>query len=266
MPEEEIINSIKQSKKYSSIDLPDDLMLHILEQEKQKFSSPKKVEEAMRKKLHNIVAPYLDKTDYLYELSIMDNNIKPEDPFKTKAYCTNILSKHASTKERLPILDTFYATLFSLIGKPHSILDLACGLNPFTLPWMPLDKTMFYYAYDIHKPRIDFINRFFSLYGLPQLAVHQDILVTPPIQESDTAFFFKEAHRFEKRKPGCNRTFWQALNVKTILVSLPTEDLKHHHNLVPRHRQFIEKTTQGLNWMIDELLFPKELVFVIWKN
>jgi len=266
MPEQEIINTIKQLKKYNALDLPDDLLLNLLEQEKQKFSSPKQLEDSFRKKLHNIVAPYLDKTNYLYELSAIDSQLNPDNPLQTKAYCAYILSKHASTKERLPSLDTFYGKLFSLIGKPQTILDLACGLNPFALPWMPIDNSINYFAYDIHKPRIDLINRFFEINGLRPLAICQDILVSPPKQEADTAFFFKEAHRFEKRKPGCNREFWQALNVKTILVSLPTEDLKHHHNLIPRHQQFMERTTQGLNWKIDEIQFENEIVFVIWKR
>src|SRR5262245_17166809 len=43
---------------------------------------------------------------------------------------------HASTQERLPVLDRFYADIFAVTGEPASLLDVACGLNPLAVPWM----------------------------------------------------------------------------------------------------------------------------------
>ena len=137
--------------------------------------------------------------------------------------CQTILAQHASTHERLPILEAFLPSEYlNFTGKPDIILDLACGLNPLALPWMGLPATVQYHAYDLHQPRVKMINRFFELMGLAPLAEVRDILLSPPEIEAPVAFFFKEAHRFEQRQHGCNVAFWNALRVRYLLVSLPT--------------------------------------------
>src|SRR3989338_2347218 len=46
---------------------------------------------------------------------------------------TNLdLKSHKSTKERIEIYPTLYKRIFNLTGKPKSILDLGCGLNPLS--------------------------------------------------------------------------------------------------------------------------------------
>lgn len=260
------IQAIKTSRKYRSLNLPDEMLLDILQKEVATHNRPKDIEVAFRGKVHNIVAPYLDNVNYAQEMINIQDAFEDNDPQIIRAYCLHILTQHASTKERIPSLGSFYKTLFDIVGQPTSILDLACGLNPFSLPWMGLDRSVAYYAYDIHKPRIDLINRFFTLSNRPALAFHQDILVSPPQEKADLAFFFKEAHRFEKREPGCNRQFWHSLKVSTLLVSLPTSDLKHHHDLIPRHRQLVEHALKGEVWPITEVIIDDEIVFIINKH
>ena len=43
-----------------------------------------------------------------------------------------LLISHKSTKERLEYYPGLYKSLFNITGKPASILDLACGLNPLS--------------------------------------------------------------------------------------------------------------------------------------
>jgi 16S rRNA (guanine(1405)-N(7))-methyltransferase len=183
-----------------------------------------------------------------------------------KAACTAILTSHASTRERITILEEFYPRLFSCTGQPSVILDLACGLNPFTFPWMGLPLSTRYYAYDINRPRVALINHYFSLQGLTPLASTEDILVNPPQVGADVAFFFKEAHRFEQRQRGCNLAFWQALRVRYLLVSLPTSSLTGRHSLVDGHRKLVYSILTGQPWQVTEILFTNELVFCIDKG
>ncbi len=81
-----------------------------------------------------------------------------------KAACQQVLVLHSSTRERLPILDSFYPRyLCSHRPSPDSILDLGCGLNPLALPWMglPADAPR-YIALDIDAERISFLNRYLA--------------------------------------------------------------------------------------------------------
>ena len=52
----------------------------------------------------------------------------------------------------------------------------------------------------------------------------------------------KEAHRFEQRQHGCNRAFWQALQVDTLVVSLPAVSLDGQRSLVERHQRLVSQT------------------------
>ncbi len=102
------------------------------------------------------------------------------DPLRVKEVCEKLLQSHVSTRERLPYLKTFYERLFGVTGRPNSILDLACGMNPFAFPWMGLSLSVSYHAYDIHRPRVALINQYFCLQGLRPLAEVRDVLVDPP--------------------------------------------------------------------------------------
>jgi hypothetical protein len=46
-----------------------------------------------------------------------------------------IVTSHVSTRERLPDLETFHASLFELAPQPTSILDVGCGLQPLLFPF-----------------------------------------------------------------------------------------------------------------------------------
>ena len=173
---------------------------------------------------------------------------------------------HASSRERLPYLEAFYQKIFALIGTPESILDLACALDPLGLPWMKLPTTTGFFAYDIHQPRLDFLQNFFQYFYPQARAIHQDILTNIPDQKADCAFFFKEAHRLEKRRPGSNRELFEGLNVKWLVVSLPSRDLKGHHSLETYHSAIIHKAIEGQPWRLTTDIVGDELLFFIRKH
>jgi 16S rRNA (guanine(1405)-N(7))-methyltransferase len=264
-PLEPLIQNLLSARKYKAIDLPPETVRDLLVKELPNHRNSKDAVQEVRKKLHNIVAPYLGDPDYPAAATALEEAFQAGGSQAVKAACAKLLASHASTRERLKILDEFYPRLFSLTGAPHTILDLACGLNPLTFPWMGLPPDTYYYAYDIHRPRVTLINRFFELAGLHPLAAYQDVLVNPPTVEADVAFLFKEAHRFEQRQHGCNRAFWLALKVHCLLVSLPPHSLSGQHDLVERQRRLVYKTVEGLPWQISEITFENELVFIINK-
>jgi len=255
--------NILSSRKYRDLGLPVETVCNLLEQELPRHRSQKDALDAVRQKLHNIVAPYLGDPDYPEAARKLEQAFASPDPEAVRQACRATLAAHASTRERLALLDGFYSRLWQVTGLPRTLLDLACGLHPFSFLWMRLPLSTCYYAYDIVRPRVDLINRYFSLQGLQPLAAVQDILVEPPAVEADVALFFKEAHRFEQRQHGCNRPFWQALRVSWLLVSLPTESLAKKHNLLEGHRRLVYNTLDGLNWPVTELEFEGEIVFCI---
>jgi 16S rRNA (guanine(1405)-N(7))-methyltransferase len=94
----------------------------------------------------------------------------------------------------------------------------------------------------------------------------RDILVQPPTQPADAAFFFKEAHRFEQRQKGSTRIFLQSLPARLVLLSLPTANLGGTHPKLDQHRKLVYTAIQGFPWNVKELLFENEIVFCIRKS
>jgi 16S rRNA (guanine(1405)-N(7))-methyltransferase len=262
---QQLTEKILNSRKYRASGLNPHTIEDLIRQEAPHHPSQKALLKSVRRKLHNIVAPYLGEPDYpalLARLATLPYSAL-DDP-QLRSLCRDVLSQHASTAERNPYLSRFYERLFQATGKPESILDLACGLHPTAFPWMGLPVTTRYQAYDIRQPRIDFINQFFIKLGLAPLAYNQDILVSPPSDTADLGIFFKEAHRFEKRQPGCNRAFWASLKVHTLAVSLPTQNLSGTHTLLDQHRDLVYANLPD-HKNVSELLFDDEIVFIITK-
>ncbi|HNT53265.1 MAG TPA: hypothetical protein PKG95_01050 [Anaerolineaceae bacterium] len=257
-----LVAELRSLRKYRDLDLPEETVRDLLEQELPHYRNERDALKAVRQKLHNIVAPYLGDPDYA-AAALQLSTAQAAGPEQLHSACIDIMGTHASTRERVPVLTEFYTRLFAITGHPQVVLDLACGLHPLGLPWMHLPPAVSYHAYDLHRPRIGLINHFLGLQGLPQLAEQRDILVQPPEIEADLAFFFKEAHRFEQRQRGCNRTFWLSLRVRWLVVSLPAADLTGHHSLVDKHRQLVHDTIQGLPWEVTELQVGNELLFCV---
>ncbi len=263
---QEMVAKVLASKKYHETGVNPATIVDLIHQETPKHGSQKQLLKAVRRKLHNIVAPYLGDPNY-EELSEQLFNIptsSPDSP-EIKAFCREVLAQHASTRERVPYLETFYTLLFEKTGKPETVLDLACGLHPLSYPWMGLPVSVKYHAYDIIQPRIDFLNHFFQKIGVDGLAENRDILVNPPQIHADLGLFFKEAHRFEKRQPGCNRQFWASLKVDHLAISLPTQNLSGTHSLLDQQRRLIQENLPD-DVQVEELLFNDEIIFLIDKR
>ncbi len=260
-----LIRAVLNSRKYRDLGIPPETVRDLLERELLLGRNEKAALKAVRQKLHNVMAPYLGDPDYEQVGMELDRAFASGEMDAVRAVCTVILQAHASTRERQPLLEMFYPRLFAVTGQPQTVLDAACGLHPFGLPWMGLPQETRYHAYDIHRPRVDLINRFLSLLGLAPLAEVRDVLVQPPEVQADVAFFFKEAHRFEQRQRGCNRPFWQALKVHWLLVSLPVVSLSGQHSLLDGSRALVRSALGDLPWHVEEILFENEVVFAIEK-
>ena len=122
------------------------------------------------------------------------------------------------------------------------------------------------YAYDIHEPRIDFINHYFQLEGLEPLARVQDVAMHFPQEQADVALFLKEMPRFTRNYGNVGRPLLQALNVHWLVISYPSVSTHGGRSLTSRYRDFMHQLIDGLNWPITELLFEGELVCVIRKK
>jgi len=262
---ESVVTAIKQSKKYRDTSEATIRQLAIEAVATHKKARP--AERAVRKRLHSIMAPYLGDPDYAVAAELLSNTFVSGDEPTIRAACRDLMHTHLSTRERLPILDIFYRDIFAVTGPPGRVLDIACGLNPLAFPWMglPVLGTDFV-AYDIHEPRVGFLNHYFILQGLPPLAFVRDVALHAPTEGGDLALFLKEMPRFERNYPGRGRALLDALDVRWLVVSFPTISTHGGRNLTNRYRDFFHQLIDGSGWPVTELLFDTELVFCARKK
>jgi 16S rRNA (guanine(1405)-N(7))-methyltransferase len=178
--------------------------------------------------------------------------------------CERVLDLHSSTRERLPILDRFYATIFEFTGRPKAVLDLGCGLNPVALPWMGLGPGARYIALDIDADRVQFLNRYLALAGLEPLARCQDILVHPPEDAAGLAFLLKMSPSLERQESRATLEVLERLRTPFVVVSFAVKSLGGREKGMVDHygRHFLDMVeTHG--WPVEELSFETELVFVV---
>ncbi|MFQ5401436.1 MAG: hypothetical protein ACE5E7_17780 [Anaerolineae bacterium] len=261
---EAVVTAVKQSRKYR--DTSEETIRELATAALRQHKKPKVAIKAVRTQLHSIMAPYLGDPDYKAAAAQLDEAFAAGDPDRIRAVCRDILHSHLSTRERLPILEEFYARIFAVTGRPRAILDVACGLNPLSFPWMGLAHSVEFYAYDIHEPRIDFLNHYFRRQGLKPLARLQDIALQFPQETADVALFLKEMPRFERNYHGQGRPLLEALRVRWLVISFPTVSTHGGRNLTRRYREFMGQLIAGKNWPVTELLFEGELVFCIKKQ
>lgn len=263
---ERMVAELVHSRKYDGMGLEEDTVRDVLQREMANYKNPREALKAARAKLHNIVAPYLGDPDYVLAQTQLTQAFQTGDPGEVRRVCAEVMSAHVSTRERQPLLENFYQRIFAVTGKPAVMLDLACGLNPLSFPWMGLPASTRYYAYDIHRPRIDLLNHYFRLEELEPLALMQDILVHIPEPVADVALLLKEPQRLEQRQRGGNARLWDGLKARFLVISLPTQSLRGRYDLLERQRALVRGIILGKPWQVQEILFEGEIVFCIDKS
>ena len=261
-----MIAALRASRKYRQMELPEEMLWDILASLAPNYSSAPALEKAFRQKVHNVIAPYLEDIDYVNEFQkASDLQQRSVSPAQVKTWATELMQKHASTRERLPHLDEFCAYLTPYTDQATLVLDLACALDPLMLPWLHLPPDCKFVAYDVNKPRIDLLNAFFSISWPNATAIQKDILLSPPSDHANCVLLLKEAHRLEKRQPGSSRRLFEQLQADVLIVSLPAEDLSGHHSLTEYHSRLIRDAIGPNPWPVVQSQIGNELIFVIEK-
>src|SRR5690606_12217651 len=116
-------------------------------------------------KLHQVAAAYFSRSPR-YDEWLAELRGAAGDPARLREICSAAMATHASTRERLPQLERFYAALFAALPPVSVVADLACGLNPLAAPWMSLPAGATYYACDLYADLCAFLDVALPLLGL----------------------------------------------------------------------------------------------------
>jgi 16S rRNA (guanine(1405)-N(7))-methyltransferase len=217
-----------------------------------------------KRRLHQIFGAYVSDLRPEAALAALTSAHRAGGLAAMERVCASVLQQHASTRERLPVLGTFYPEIFAATGTPGVLLDLACGLSPVAWPWMQLPVSTHYVAYDIDRRITQLVDGFLALCGVPHSAGLLDLAARTPEQSGDVALLLKLVPCLERQAPGSSRRLLAELDVHHVVVSFPTRSLGGTgKGMVAQYRNVLAALVDGLPWRAFELRTQPELVFVL---
>jgi 16S rRNA (guanine(1405)-N(7))-methyltransferase len=257
-----VVSSVAASKKYRRVSA--DTIRRIAECELSNHGDIKETIKATKRRLHQVYGAFEQGTDYdalYHRLEMAYQSGAAED---IEGVCRAALSVHSSSRERVPILVVFYTSIFEFTGRPESLLDIGCGLNPLALPWMNLPSDVQYVALDIDEERARFLNRYLSLVGLMPLARCQDVLVQAPEDEVDVALLLKMSPSLERQSAGATLRVLDRLMAPFVVVSYAIKSLGgREKGMIDQYQRQFSEMAEGRWWEVEKLVFDSELVFIV---
>lgn len=253
-----LVETVLSSAKYREV--APALIRTIGAQELRKRRNQKEAVKATKNKLHQTVGAYWQGEqaydDWLAALAAA------ADPTQVRTVCQTILRHHASTRERLSLLPDFYATIFADLPPIHTVLDLACGLNPLTIPWMPLADNVVYHACDIAHDQAAFLNRALPLLGVQGSATVCNLLEAIPATKADVVLLLKTLPCLEQVEPTIGERLLTTIDAPVLIVSFPGQSLGgRHKGMTTTYPAHLQALLQRTSWQVTSFPFVTELVF-----
>jgi 16S rRNA (guanine(1405)-N(7))-methyltransferase len=254
--------AVGESKRYRHV--APSLVSRLAAEELPKARNAADAEKRTKRRLHQIFGAYA--TPVPYDKLITRLDAIQGDAAVFKKVCAQILTQHASTAERINDLEAgFYEQIFEVTGKPSRVLDLACGFNPLTIPWMGLNPRTFYTAADIDAEMVRFLDRFLALAPVHGEARLIDLVENVPATAADVAFVFKTLPCLRHQTDDL-ALILAKIRAPWLVVSFPTRSLGNRaKGMTETYRAMFAELAEGQPWQPREILFPSELVYVIKK-
>lgn len=266
MPEHEdvdkFVTQVQESAKYAQLD--PDLVRQIALEELRNQKDQRDALKTTRTRLHRLAGAFL--APKIYYAKWLDNlkSIPLDDHEAFKETSKTMMKLHASTQERLPFLDSFFQTCLASIAPVSSVLDLACGLNPLAIPWMPLREDWTYNACDVVEPLVGFLNAYLPLVGQAASAFTCNLLQSIPQHKVQVAFLLKLLPILDQVDPHASLRLLDQVRADHLLISYPSKSLGgRSKGMKKTYAEYFERITSGRKFEIRSFDFPNETVYLL---
>jgi 16S rRNA (guanine(1405)-N(7))-methyltransferase len=264
-PLERLVEAVQEGAKYRAI--APELVRAVGARELAKGRGLRETVKATRNKLHQMVGAYIEgEPRYDRWLAGLADAYLAGDPAEIRRASAAVMRHHASTRERLPILEEFYGEVFRRLPPIRRVLDVACGLNPLALPWMPLAEGAEYVACDVDAAMVGFLADFFALAPVAGRAVVRDVVADPPAEPADLALVLKTIPCLEQFDKAAGSRLLDTLSAPYLLVSFPARSLGgRQRGMAEHYGAHFAGLVAGRAWGVEELVFGSEVAFLVTR-
>ena len=256
------VSKVKESAKYAQIE--SNLVRQIALEELKNQKDQRAALKSTRTRLHRLTGAFLTtKLDYAKWLGVFE--AMPDKRSEEFLEARKAMIKlHASTHERLPFLELFFQVCLAPVAPISSLLDLACGLNPLALPWMPLADHCEYHACDVVEPLTVFLQNFFTLTAQPGSVFTCNLLESIPQQPVQVAFLLKLLPILDQVDPNASSRLLEQVQADHLLVSYPSKSLSgRSKGMKQTYAEHLERVTAGKGFQIRSFDFPNETAYLL---
>jgi len=252
----EIVERVRSSSRYRAVDPA--LVLRLASEELPKSRSVDDAVKRVKRRLHQAVGAFRTVRAGSAPAWPVD------DPPALREACRAAMREHASTRERTPHLDAFFAPIWDVTGNPRRLLDLGCGLNPLALPWMGIGDAN-YHAVDVDAATLEVVRGFFEAVGQPHVSAARDLVVDVPDEHADVALLLKLVTTLDRQDADAATRLLRRLRVGHAVVSFAVRSLggrgSHERTYRARLERLVEDAGRVRN--VTEASIPGELVFIL---
>ncbi len=264
-PTRQVVDRLKRTRKYRH--LCEDTLTRVAGWALCRHPGAGPAVKAAKRKLHQVYGAYFNPVRWDRVEALLDSLSTGMPEAGLRAVCSSILRCHASTAERLPIMAEFYPALFGQIGQPRTLLDLACGLNPFALPFMGLAAETAYRAWDIYTRLIGEVNRFLGFLGHRPGGACRDLLASPPGLEADVIFLLKSIPCLEQQEKGAGVDLLRRLRAPYVVVSFPSHSLGGKgKGMVQHYEGEVSRMVDALKVSVRRMAYPGETFYILSRH
>lgn len=252
----EIVDRVRRSIRYRAVDAA--LIARLAAEELPKARNADDAVKRVKRRLHQAVGAFRSAR------APATVAWPANDPAALREACLAAMREHASARERMSHLESFYPRIWEVTGTPRSVLDLGCGLNPLALPWMRIGDAT-YHAVDVDAVALDAARGFLGEVGQPHVAEVRDLVVDLPVEPADVALLLKLVTTLDRQHPDAAARLLRELRVGHAVVSFAARSLHGRGNHARAYRERLERLVAeaGRVRRVTEASVPGELVFVL---
>jgi 16S rRNA (guanine(1405)-N(7))-methyltransferase len=260
----EIVERVLRSSRYREVDRT--LLARLAAEELPRARNADDAVKRVKRRLHQAVGAFRGATrNSAISRAWSGDLMQPA----FRAACADALRAHASTRERVPHVDAFYAGIWAHTGLPARVLDLGCGLGPLALPWMGLAAGSTYVASDVDRRPLATVAEFLALVGQAHRIDVRDLVADLPTEVADIALLLKLVTTLDRQDPEAAARLLRRLRVRHAVVSFTARSLGGRGKGMERtYRDRMERLVAdaGRVRAVAEASVPNELVFVLSLN
>jgi 16S rRNA (guanine(1405)-N(7))-methyltransferase len=270
----EIVRGLRESRRYRSLSEP--ALVRVARWSLRTQRERQSALKAAKRKLHQVYGAYLTPGAIATaEKAAGRLAAGASSEEEQRRLCLEVLRQHASTAERLPFLERFYADMREGLPPPRSVVDLACGLNPFAIPWMGLPAGTSYLAVDVDERLAAVYNRLGSSFpfagrageGISLRGLSHDLAGGTPQAAGDLVLLLKAIPCLEQQEAGAGSRLLRSLDTPSVIVSFPARSLGgHEKGMRQTYDRMLAEMVEGTARTVERLQYPTETVYRLLRR